>query len=52
MNSVMASTNSPGASTIGLCPTPGMMVGVSPMIEAPGEFVNAITEFIAPGAVN
>ena len=32
MNSVMASTNSPGASTIGLCPAPGMMVGVSPAL--------------------
>jgi len=36
----------------GLTPTIIPGVGHSPMIEAPGEFVNAITEFIAPGAVN
>jgi pimeloyl-ACP methyl ester carboxylesterase len=36
----------------GLTPTVIPKVGHSPMVEAPGEFVNAITEFIAPGPVN
>ena len=36
----------------GLTPIIIPKVGHSPMVEAPGEFVNAITEFIAPGSAN